>query len=210
VARDESHAPARDDQSAAAQPPSSAPAFDPASLPSLDSITATTDVRPFLQPGVPSALTREALRRMWSADSAIRDFVGLQEYDWDYNTPGAIAGFGELGSEHNIKEMLARVFGEHPSAEGRAETAPGQPVVQVEELPSAGGPEGGAPDTQPPRVVEAVDPLAGPDDSDEAVRFSQSTEELVQRNREVAMQQDDLDSQNTPKIRRSHGGALPQ
>jgi hypothetical protein len=211
VARDQSHTLARDDQSATAQPPAPAPAFDPASLPALDSITATTDVRPFLQPGVPPALTREALRRIWSADSAIRDFVGLQEYDWDYNTPGAIAGFGELGSEHNIKEMLARVLGEHPSGEDHADTAPqGQPIAQVEELASAGGPERGPPDSEPSRVVEAVDPQAGPDDFNAAVRLSRSAEELVRRNSEVAMQQDDPDSQNTHINRRSHGGALPQ
>jgi hypothetical protein len=211
AARDESHALARDDQGATAQPSSSVPAFDPASLPALDSITASTDVRAFLQPGVPPALTREALRRIWSADSAIRDFVGLQEYDWDYNTPGAIAGFGELGGEHNIKEMLARVFGEHPSAEGLAETAPqGQPVVQIEELRSAGGPEGGAPDTERSRVVEAVDPLPGPDDSHEAVVLNQQMDELVQRNKYVAAPQEDSATHTPRKSRRSHGGALPQ
>src|SRR5690348_12577591 len=59
--------------------------FDPASLPSLESITAETDIRDFLRPGVPSDLKREALRRAWSADPGIRDFVGLVENGWDFN-----------------------------------------------------------------------------------------------------------------------------
>ena len=67
-----------------------------ASLPPLESITAESDIRAFLAPGVPPELTRAALRRAWAADPKIRDFVGLAEYDWDFNTPGAMAGFGPL------------------------------------------------------------------------------------------------------------------
>src|SRR5262245_18970174 len=54
------------------------PEFDPASLPPLDSITALSDVRAFLAPGVPQELARPALRRAWSADPSIRDLIGLQ------------------------------------------------------------------------------------------------------------------------------------
>ena len=38
-----------------------------------NSITAATDIRAFLAPGVPAELTRAALRRAWTADPAIRD-----------------------------------------------------------------------------------------------------------------------------------------
>ena len=48
------------------------PEFDLASLPSLDSITAATDIRAFLGPGVPKELARAALRRAWSIDPASR------------------------------------------------------------------------------------------------------------------------------------------
>ncbi len=60
-------------------------AFDPASLPPIESINALSDIRAFLAPGVPAALTRAALRRAWVADPAIRDFVGLSENSWDFN-----------------------------------------------------------------------------------------------------------------------------
>src|SRR6516225_8631606 len=63
--------------------PTAAEAFDVASLPALDSIDANSDVTAFLRPGVPADLTRAALRRAWSSDPAIRDFVGLVENGWD-------------------------------------------------------------------------------------------------------------------------------
>src|SRR6185295_18574503 len=59
-------------------------AFDPSTLPPIDSITAISDVRDFLRAGVPAELTRAALRRAWSADPAIRDFIGLAENSWDF------------------------------------------------------------------------------------------------------------------------------
>src|SRR5690349_16629058 len=67
--------------------PGRKPEFDLASLPSLDSITAVTDVRAFLKPGVPAELASAALRRAWTADPAIRDFKGLAENDWDFTNP---------------------------------------------------------------------------------------------------------------------------
>jgi hypothetical protein len=76
----------------AAQPP--APAFDPASLPPIESIDAATDIRPFLEACVPEELTRAALRSTWSADPAIRDFIGIAEGQWDFNDPASIPGFG--------------------------------------------------------------------------------------------------------------------
>ena len=72
------------------------PVFDLSKLPSLDSITAETDIRAFWLPGVPESLRHAALRRVWVADPAIRDFVGLAEYAWDFTAPDSIQGFGPL------------------------------------------------------------------------------------------------------------------
>jgi hypothetical protein len=82
--------------------------FDVASLPPLESITAESDIRAFLAPGVPTELTRAALRRAWSADPRIRDFVGLAENSWDFNTPGAISGFGTLEMTDELRREVAR------------------------------------------------------------------------------------------------------
>ena len=73
------------------------PEFDIASLPPIESINALTDVTAFLRQGVPAELTRAALRRVWTADPAIRDFVGLAENAWDFTDPDGDAGLRSAG-----------------------------------------------------------------------------------------------------------------
>jgi len=87
------------------------PAFNPPALPSIESITAETDIRNFLAPSVPPALTRAALRRVWTADLKIRDFVGLADYDWDFNAPGSMAGFGPLEPTDPLLRQVADLIG---------------------------------------------------------------------------------------------------
>jgi len=86
------------------------PAFDLESLPSLDSITATTDIRAFLAPGVPEDLKHAALRRAWRSDPAIRDFVGLSENSWDFNDPAGAHGFGPLEVTEQLKKAVEAMF----------------------------------------------------------------------------------------------------
>jgi hypothetical protein len=81
------------------------PAFDPASLPPIESITAETDISGFLAAGVPSELTRAALRRAWASDPRIRNFVGLADYDWDFNAAGSMAGFGPLDIAGDVSKL---------------------------------------------------------------------------------------------------------
>jgi hypothetical protein len=87
------------------------PSFDPLSVPPIESISADTDIRCFLAPGVPPELTRAALRRAWATDPRIRDFVGLADYDWDFNAPGSMAGFGSLEMTDEQRRMAARIVG---------------------------------------------------------------------------------------------------
>jgi uncharacterized protein DUF3306 len=98
-----------------ARPRSDAPAgetFDPSSLPSIEAITAETDVRGFLQGCVPRELTVAALRRAWTSDPAIRDFIGIAENQWDFNDPNAIPGFGPLRITGGEPAALTKVLGE--------------------------------------------------------------------------------------------------
>jgi hypothetical protein len=83
--------------------------FDPASLPSIDSITADTDIVAFLKSDVPTELTRAALRRAWTSDPAIRDFIGIAENQWDFNDPSGIPGFGRLDTTEGGVAFLAQV-----------------------------------------------------------------------------------------------------
>jgi hypothetical protein len=75
------------------------PPFDVAQLPPLDSIGADTDITAFLRRDVPPDLTRAALRRAWTSDPAIKNFVGLVENGWDFNDPSAMSGFGPISAE---------------------------------------------------------------------------------------------------------------
>jgi hypothetical protein len=83
-----------------------------ANLPPIGSIGAGSDIRPFLAPGVPAHLTRAALRRAWSTDPAIRDFIGLSENSWDFNAPDGVPGFGSL-----TPQRLARMNGKAESSD---------------------------------------------------------------------------------------------
>lgn len=104
----------QEDSKPAAQEACDAEAVDVSKLPSLDEIAAETDISGFLQKGVPTDLARAALRRAWTSDPAIRDYVGLQENDWVFNKPGPEQGFGPLGPETDVGKLLAQVFGESP------------------------------------------------------------------------------------------------
>jgi hypothetical protein len=86
--------------------------FDPSGLPSIETIDANTDVRAFLQSRVPTELTRAALRRVWTSDPAIRDFIGIAENQWDFNDPNAIPGFGPLEVTGNEPAVLTQILGE--------------------------------------------------------------------------------------------------
>src|SRR6516165_12674794 len=81
-------------------------------LPPIETIDAATDITAFLRKGVPQELSRAALRRAWSADPAIRDFVGLAENAWNFNDPTAMPGFGPLDcSETELAALVDRIVG---------------------------------------------------------------------------------------------------
>ncbi len=131
----------------------SAPAFDPASLPPIESIVADSDVRQFLQAQVPEELARAALRSAWTADPAIRDFVGIADNQWDFNDHAAMAGFGPLEATNYLVAQalgsLSTSSQETPENSAQAEQAalPGdnlpciEPVEDPRRLPETTGVE---------------------------------------------------------------------
>jgi len=97
----------------AAPPPAAAePEFDPASLPPLESLGSGSDLSAFLHPKVPALLRQAALRRVWSADPGIRDFVGPADYAWDFNAPDGVPGFALNLGGADIKKLLAQAIGD--------------------------------------------------------------------------------------------------
>ena len=144
-------------ESEAALPPVDAPStapFDPASLPPIESIVADSDIRPFLHEAVPAELTRAALRSAWTADPAIRDFVGIAENQWNFNDQACIPGFGPLEA---ADYLVAQVLGNLISAPQEAPQAPEdakQPAFPGNELLEAAKP------TAAPVMEETTDAVA--------------------------------------------------
>jgi hypothetical protein len=184
------------------------PEFDVSTLPPIESITAVSDVTAFLRAGVPADLTRAALRRVWTADPAIRDFVGLAENAWDFTDPNAMPGFGPLEMTDEVRRMIAQLVDQ--IGEAAQPTAPTAPDRRVEVVENSN-------DSSVTNPVKDVD------------RSSQSASEIVQaeeKNAHIvgnqvmlqssiednATQQDATEAQEKPKqlSRRHHGGALPQ
>jgi hypothetical protein len=145
----------RPEPPAAAPPAEALPEFDPASLPPIESLTADSDIAAFLRPQVPAALRSAALRRAWTLDPAIRDYVGPADYAWDYNAADGMAGFSlELGGD--VKRLLAQAIG--LVEEEKPPKAPGEmPGEMVGEAAEA------LPDLVAQPVPEApAEPLTGP------------------------------------------------
>ncbi|KQP12117.1 DUF3306 domain-containing protein [Methylobacterium sp. Leaf93] len=102
-----------------------------AKLPSLDSLTAETDLTQFLRAGVPMVMRKAALRRMWSIDTNIRDYVSeAREYAYDWNAVGGVPGNGPLLPTDDIKAMLRDIFDGSPVEEAEPEptTAEAEPI----------------------------------------------------------------------------------
>jgi hypothetical protein len=126
------------------------PPFDLSKLPPLESITGETDIRAYLAPGVPAELTRAALRRAWTADPKIRDFVGLSENSWDFNAPEGVSGFGRLNMTDEMRRQIANMVGRAIADEPERESlkTPGSTensTVARENLPSSAQAEAAAP-----------------------------------------------------------------
>jgi len=139
-------------QAAGPAPAPEEPPFDLASLPSIESLTAESDFAAFLHKGVPAALRSAALRKAWSLDPVIRDFVGPADYAWDFNAPDGVPGFG-LELPGDVQRMASRILGfdreerrdgaEPPDADAAAQAAhaahapdPPQPAAAAAPAPA--------------------------------------------------------------------------
>jgi hypothetical protein len=111
-AREPAHTPIPEATAPDTPPASAARAEDvaPQQLPPIESLDADSEITAFLAPGVPTELTRQALRRAWTADPVIRDFIGLSENAWDFTAAGGVPGFGSLPAE-DAGRLLARALG---------------------------------------------------------------------------------------------------
>jgi Protein of unknown function (DUF3306) len=203
----------RDTSAASASAPEpGAPSFDPASLPAIESITAQTDIRAFFAAGVPADLTRAALRRAWTSDPAIRDFVGLADYDWDFNTPGSMAGFGPLEGADALRAQFARRLGAATAGDSVAEPSQQDLGAQDDGAQDDGAQDDGSvpedsdrgrPD-QPTQIVTVDEPSR-------KIDAAPAHDELIRPDHDhAAVQQQEKSEEAQSITHRRHGGALPQ
>ncbi|WP_270936123.1 DUF3306 domain-containing protein [Falsiroseomonas oryzae] len=181
----------------AACPIPNLPEIDPASLPRIEDLTAESDFSLFLRPGVPSVLRNAALRRMWSLDPAIRDYIGPVDYQWDFNTPGGLPfGFSnELGGD--VAKLLAQAIGRLGEDEAEAAGPP------AEEAPAAEAPPMAMAES-PPAVTAEAPPGAETDDPSAAVPADPEPRILA-----AEIPAGPVPPAEAPAPRRRHGGALP-
>lgn len=167
--------------------------IDLSTLPPIEELSVTSDLAPFLRPGIPAALRSAALRRMWSLDPAIRDYIGPVEYQWDFNTPGGLPNGFASELIGDVQKLLAQAIGaveeKPPAAPGDAAATESVPLPGPETLPAPG----------PAMVVEV--PAMVPPSATLATPLAPPPMAAL-----PAAEEDSIEPQ--PR-RRRHGGALP-
>jgi len=177
---------------------------EPKTLPPIDKITAVSDISAFLREGVPAELTRVALRRVWTTDPAIRDFVGLAENAWDFTDPNAMPGFGPLESSDEVRRMIADLV----DSIGQA-AKPSVPEAEIEPVQIAEN----SSDSNLLGAPAATEELSSVYASNTEAAQNANDKVLVRSDRDNAAMQHDAAEDNlgvTQISRRPHGRALPR
>jgi len=164
----------------------------PENLPKVEDITAESDISAFLQKGVPKALKAAALRRAWSLDPAIRDYVGPAEYAWDFNNPSSIPGFGGGTTAGEIDRALRSLTDIAKSPESEPPSNAPSPAEESTAAPSAT-----SDDTGKAKEIAAAE-FSNPVRPEDEIAAS-----------EVPAAPDEMQSDARVAGRR-HGGAIPQ
>ena len=188
------------------------PEFDLSSLPPIEAIDVGTDIRSFLQKGVPLELTRAALRRAWSSDPAIRDFIGIAENQWDFATGSDIPAFGPLEASDDVRRMVAELF------QDRFKVLDAEPSLPTNR---AAGPEAhllqstdnSAVSSEPPAIRSALRPEHQQPSHERLVPgvLPASSDSIVHRTeKDIATQNKSEPTDRNLTSNRSHGRALPR
>lgn len=111
------------------------------------------DITAWLGRNIPEGWREIALRRMWSADLSIRDFIGPADYAWDWNTPGGAPGWGPMRAADDMVRLLARAIGEDlakpPDAIAEPQDEPDEIAIVVADEPPPAA-------IEPPPATEPV------------------------------------------------------
>ena len=212
--REAKESPANADRAGEAAPPEGTPSStsllpEMPELPAIETITAGSDVSAFMHPAVPESLRQAALRRLWSVDPSIRDFISpAVDYAYDWNTPGGAPGWGALGSADDVARMLGQVidgFARDPEAPDGAAPDVSAPTITAE-------PEGCGVSSQVVAGEEATPvtvtlAVAVPPPEAQPVVQTTAAAPSPGHVRTAILNQGEFPGGNS--LKRRHGGALP-
>jgi Protein of unknown function (DUF3306) len=178
-------------------------AIDLTQLPNIEDLTAESDITAFLRKGVPEALKRLALRRMWALDPAIRDFVEVAENQWDFNASGGIYGLYQdipAGSDVSLWLAQATPSVAHKDPEPASDTS-GAPA---DETAVAAAQQDDRPVTDQPGGAPPVETASASTAKTAQADVTQMTDVAQKTQAPDAPRPHD-----SHPSRRRHGGALP-
>ena len=147
-------------------------------------------------------IKRLALRRMWSLDPQIRDFIEVAENQYDWNAVDGVPGFGALPAGTDVQALVAQATGRlQQIAQPTLPSVVAEPIPERETSPgcaTATGvtPHAGRATTEGHAHEKAPDPTG-------------ASVELPSRPRIGAASTSDGE-QPQRTFRRRHGGALPE
>ncbi|TVP71008.1 MAG: DUF3306 domain-containing protein [Rhodobacteraceae bacterium] len=163
-----------------------------AALPSLDDLTVGSDIRAFMQKGVPSGLRNAALRKMWMLTPAIRDHSDpAVDYAWDWNTPGGVPGDGAALPAEKAAQMLRDLTAPRRDAE------PEKPLENIDPHPA-----------EAPADTVAAAPQNAPEAQPESADLHAASQQGVVGSDRDKGKSNQSTKPTTPP-RRGHGGAAP-
>ncbi len=178
---------------------------DLASLPRLEDLTAGSDLSLFLRKGVPEALRNAALRRVWSLDPTIRDFIGPADYAWDWNVPGGVPDYvATIAHGPDVEALADRILGivrDAPREPAAGTTLATDPVPEAAPAPSPTAVRQSPPNAQ--HTETAALPETGAEPGPPNGRARARTPGSPEPEPHPAALQD------APEPRPRHGGAVP-
>lgn len=167
-------------------------------LPRIEDLTAESDLAAFLREGVPLALKIAAMRKMWSLNPAIRDYVGPAEYAWDFNQPGSMAGFGPLETKETVVSFLSKTVRATETGADEAATGPQAPPA-ANAGPYPDMPQNGDADAEAEVPPPAAEPVRSDQESPQSSDAAQGSEDARA-----------TEATNRPVTVQRHGSALPR
>lgn len=181
------------------------------SLPSIDEINGETDLHVFMKRGVPEHLRNAALRKVWMANSLIRDHDDpAVDYAWDWNSPEGVPGAGGSLNGDRVSKMVDDLVNQNrPEDENTTDQS---------ERTAEGNHDTSTSIDEP---VERVTDTSSPSDASGVSGRTSSVEQTAESHRaetESSNVHAAFDASNIPNqpidkavlSSRRHGGALPK